>query len=333
MLADTFYRLYEQAGVFGKKADADQSDPSKWLKDDGVWDWKHEISYRSGKVTLHKVYKDMDALKESAASGRAGNDTKDAFARLCERLSCFARPYAIEYRLFSAEDKFEDPNSIGLGQGIDELIGADDVTVFESFGLESTFANFIFGVITSGFYKVAKSIEGGYLHPSQFETVLVIEEANKVLTGNDAAGSSGKGSDMTLSGQSEFEEILDQSAGYGLFVIAITQKIGMMPSSIVANCGLLFAGKLSQPTDVDLVVRMIGREGRVDDRDVVKFFPKIPTGWFICRSNRGFDFRDAEPVLVQIEPLNNAQISNDELEEILTMGRLAAVRRRMEAAA
>lgn len=46
---------------------------------------------------------------------------------------------------------------------------------------------------------------------------------------------------------------------------------------------------------------MIGREGRIDDRDVVKWLPKSPTGWFICRSNRGYDFRDAEPVLVQIE--------------------------------
>lgn len=122
----------------------------------------------------------------------------------------------------------------------------------------------------------------------------------------------------SLSGQSEFEEILDQSAGYGLFIIAITQKISMMPSSIVANCGMFFLGKISQPEDVDLAVRMIGREGRIDDRDVVKWLPKSPTGWFICRSNRGYDFRDAEPVLVQIEPLNNATISNAELDEILT---------------
>ena len=121
----------------------------------------------------------------------------------------------------------------------------------------------------------------------------------------------------SLSGQSEFEEILDQSAGYGLFIIAITQKISMMPSSIVANCGLLFAGKLSQPEDVNLAVRMIGREERIDDRDVVKWFPKSPTGWFICRSHRGYDFRDAEPGLVAIEPLNNATISNAELNEIL----------------
>lgn len=327
MIADSFYDLYEKAGVF--KHDDDRTHPETWHPQGPDWTWEKEISWRSGKVTFHKLYKKMNNMKEDSLSQRAGNDTKDAYARLTERLSCFAREYSIEYRLFSKEDKFDDPNSVGLGKGIDELIGADDVTVFESFGLESTFANFIFGVITSGFYKVAKSIEKGYLNPSQYETVLVIEEANKVLTGSDVAGSAGKGSDMSLSGQSEFEEILDQSAGYGLFVIAITQKISSMPSSIVANCGLLFAGRLSQPTDVDLVVRMIGREGRVDDRDVVKFFPKIPTGWFICRSNRAYDFRDSEPVLVQIEPLNNASISNVELEETLERGRMAQLRKQL----
>ena len=280
---------------------------------------KQKISKRSAKVTFHKLYKKMDHKNKEFSGGgkRAGNDTLDAYSRLLERLSCFARAYSIEYRLFSQEDRFEDINSTGLGLAVDELIGADDVTVFESFGLESTFANFIFGIITSGFYKFAKGFERGYLNPSQYETVLVIEEANKVLTGNDTAGTGSSGM-ASLSGQSEFEEILDQSAGYGLFIIAITQKISMMPSSIVANCGMFFLGKISQPEDVDLAVRMIGREGRIDDRDVVKWLPKSPTGWFICRSNRGYDFRDAEPVLVQIEPLNNATISNAELDEILT---------------
>ena len=307
MLSDVFYELYSEEGVFDGEEEQIKYD-----------DWKAEVSRRSGNVTFHKLYKRL-SQKSSNLQGpgkRAGNDTLDAYSRLLERLSCFDRPFSIEYRLFSAEDDFANPNSRGTGMGVDELIGDDDVTVFESFGLESTFANFIFGIITSGFYKVAKGFERGYLHPDQYETVLVIEEANKVLTGSDTAGTGG-GSMASLSGQSEFEEILDQSAGYGLFIIAITQKISMMPSSIIANCGLLFMGKLSQPEDVDLGVRMIGREGRIEDRDVVKWLPKSPTGWFICRSNRGYDFRDAEPVLVLIDPLNAANVSNNELEEIL----------------
>lgn len=331
MLSDVFYKLYTQAGVFPSKGeffDEEYMNNKDNYKFPEVYpDWDAEISRRSASVTFHKIYKDMQQTSDSLNGGqkRDGNDTLDAYSRLLERLSCFARPYSIEYRLFSAEDNFSDPNSKGTGLGVDELIGEDDVTVFESFGLESTFANFIFGIITSGFYKVAKGFERGYLNPAQYETVLVIEEANKVLTGNDTAGTGGGGGMASLSGQSEFEEILDQSAGYGLFIIAITQKISMMPSSIVANCGMFFLGKISQPEDVDLAVRMIGREGRIDDRDVVKWLPKSPTGWFICRSNRGYDFRDAEPVLVQIEPLNNATISNSELEEILTKKEISAV--------
>lgn len=331
MLSDVFYKLYTQAGVFPSKGEyfdeEYMNDKANYKFPEVYPDWDAEISKRSASVTFHKIYKDMQQTSDSFNGGKkkAGNDTLDAYSRLLERLSCFARPYSIEYRLFSAEDNFSDPNSTGLGLGVDELIGGDDVTVFESFGLESTFANFIFGIITSGFYKVAKGFERGYLNPAQYETVLVIEEANKVLTGNDTAGTGGGGGMASLSGQSEFEEILDQSAGYGLFIIAITQKISMMPSSIVANCGMFFLGKISQPEDVDLAVRMIGREGRIDDRDVVKWLPKSPTGWFICRSNRGYDFRDAEPVLVQIEPLNNATISNAELEEILTKKEIAEV--------
>lgn len=318
MLSDVFYDLYKDAGIF------EESEARKFGGADSM-DWKKEVSRRSGSVTFHKVYKKMDQKRIELTAGgkKAGNDTIDAYARLLERLSCFNRPFSIEYRLFSAENDFDNPNSIGLGMGVDELIGDDDITVFESFGLESTFANFIFGIITSGFYKVAKSYEKGFLHPSQYETVLVIEEANKVLTGNDTAGTGGGGGMATLSGQSEFEEILDQSAGYGLFIVAITQKISMMPSSIVANCGMFFLGKISHPDDVNLAVRMIGREERIDDRDVVKWLPKSPTGWFICRSNRGYDFRDAEPVLVQIEALNNASISNAELDEILVKKELS----------
>lgn len=312
MLSEHFYDLYNEAGIFNEADAMAFGGPNSDA-------WKREISRRSGRVTFHKLYKVMEQKRNSFSEPgkKTGNDTLDAYSRLLERLACFARPYSIEYRLFSAENDFADPTAYGTGCAVDELIGGDDVTVFESFGLESTFANFIFGIITSGFYKVAKGFERGYLHPSQYETVLVIEEANKVLTGNDTAGTGGGGGQASLSGQSEFEEILDQSAGYGLFIIAITQKISMMPSSIIANCGLLFMGKLSQPEDVDLGVRMIGREGRIDDRDIVKWLPKSPTGWFICRSNRGYDFRDAEPVLVQIAPLNNATISNAELDEIL----------------
>ncbi|WP_024859189.1 serine-rich protein [Ruminococcus albus] len=297
IMAETIFALYRKAGVFDAL-----DDPN----------WKDVVPELSKKVTFKKIYKHMESCKialddSSNPKGRAGNDTRDAYSRILERLSCFGREYSIESKLFGEED----------GMGIDDLIGDDDITVLESSGLESTFSNFIFGVITSGFYQYGKAQEGGYKAPDQYETILVIEEANKVLTGNDTAGTGG-GSSLSLGGQSEFEEILDQSAGYGLFVIAITQKIADMPSSIMANAGLVFAGRLKRVEDINVVIRTIAREEKFEDRDIVKWFPRSPTGWFICQTSRGYDFLDAEPVLVNIAPLNFDPPTNDEIDEVLT---------------
>lgn len=296
MIAMVVYALYEEAGVF---AACDKEN------------WKETVPELSKAVNFTAIYKRMFEEKANLENpnnkgGRAGNDTRDAYARLLDRLSCFDREFSIERRLYGGSD----------GLGIDDLIGQDDVTVLESKGLENTFKNFIFGAITSGFYKYALAHEGGYLAEDQYETVVVIEEANEVLTGNDCAGTGG-GQQLGMSGQSEFEQILDQSAGYGMFIFAITQKIADMPSSIIANSGLVFAGRLKRPDDINVVVRAIGREERIDDRDTVKWFPKAPTGWFVCQTSRTTDFKDAEPILVQISRLNINPPSNLELDEIL----------------
>lgn len=301
MIADVVYELYEEAGVFEAC---------------NYENWRERVSELSQAVNFTNVYKKMEEKKvelenPNNARGRAGNDTRDAYARLLDRLSCFNREYSIERQLYGTSE----------GVGIDELIGDDDITVLESKGLENTFKNFIFGAVTSGFYKYALAHEGGYLAEDQYETVLVIEEANEVLTGNDAAGSGG-GNQLGMSGQSEFEQILDQAAGYGLFIFAITQKIADMPSSIIANSGLVFAGRLKRPDDINVVVRAIGREERIDDRDVVKWFPRCPTGYFVCQTSRTSDFKDAEPILVQISRLNINPPSNIELDEILESRRI-----------
>ena len=296
LMAETFYSLYEETGIFEVY---------------GTPGWEDKVPELSANVTFEAAYNRMTMYKKAmedgtSSKGRGGNDTKDAYARLLERLSAFGRPFSIERRLFG--DK--------RGMGIDDLIGADDVTVLESKGLESTFRSFIFGVITAGFYRYAIAQEGGFLAPNQYETVLIIEEANEVLTGSDTAGTSN--SQMGLTGQSEFEQILDQSAGYGLFIFAITQKIADMPKSVIANSGLKFAGKIITEDDINVLVKSIGRDPRYDDRDVAKWFPRSPTGWFVCQSSRTKTFMDAEPILVKIAMLPISTPTDKELEAILT---------------
>ena len=296
ILAETFYSLYSEAGVF-------EDSPN----------WRDFVPERSSKVTMCKIYERMQKIKVDledptvSGKGRMGNEARDAYTRVLDRMQVFGRKFSIESRLFGQTD----------GIGVDELIGKDDIIVLESYGLETTFKNFIFGCVTSGFFKYAQGHEGGFLADDQYETVLIIEEANEVLTGSDTAGSGG-GNMPSLGGQSEFEKILDQSAGLGLFIIAITQKIADMPSSCVANAGLIFAGKISRADDVTLVIRKIGREERYDDRDILKWFPRSPIGWFVCRSSRNFDFKDTEPVLVHIDPLGVNPPSNKELESIIS---------------
>jgi len=294
LMAETFYSLYDEAGVFDAY---------------GKEGWEEKVHELSASVTFTKAYQRMEMYKRqmddgTSAKGRSGNDTKDAYARLLERLSAFSRPFSIEHRLFGTSD----------GLGVDDIIGDDDVTVLESKGLEQTFSNFIFGVITSGFYRYAIAQDGGYLAPNQYETVLIIEEANEVLIGSDKAGS---GDQTSLPGESEFEQILDQSAGYGLFIFAITQKISDMPSSVIANSGLVFAGRLKREEDINVVTKTIARDPKFDDRNVAKWFPRCPTGWFICQSSRTSSFIDAEPILVKVAMLNLKAPSNTELDEIL----------------
>ena len=291
MLGSVIFSLYDEAGVFNA---CDNEN------------WREKVPELSAKVCFRDVYRRFELeranLSNPTKGAKAGNDTMDAYNRLIERLSCFSRDYSIENVLYGTTE----------GIGIDELIGKDDVTVLESKGLESTFKNFIFGIITSGFYKYALA-NGGFNSDDQYETVLVIEEANEVLIGNDTAG----GSDMHLSGESEFEQIIDQAAGYGLFIIAITQKIADMPSSVIANSGLVFAGRLGRDEDSNVVMNAIGKDPRIDDRDLKKYLPNAPTGYFVCKTGRNFDFLSSQPVLVQIAPLNILSIRNDELDALL----------------
>ncbi|HVI40497.1 MAG TPA: serine-rich protein, partial [Anaerovoracaceae bacterium] len=146
VLAETFYELYENAGVFAEN-------------------WREVAPKRSQKVTFPAIFQRMSQIKlslEDPASkkGKVGNDVRDAYSRVLDRLQVFGRKFSLESQLFGQES----------GMGIDDLIGDDDVVVLESYGLESTFKNFIFGTITSGFFKWAQAHEGGFRSKDQYET-------------------------------------------------------------------------------------------------------------------------------------------------------------------
>lgn len=81
--------------------------------------------------------------------------------------------------------------------------------------------------------------------------------------------------------------------------------------------GIVFAGKVKTEDDINVIVKTIAKDPRFDDRDVAKWFPRSPTGWFVCQSSRTYNFTDIEPVLVKISMLNVTKPSNSEIDEIL----------------
>ena len=50
----------------------------------------------------------IEEKQADLAGNRSGNDTKDAYARLLERLSCFSREFSIESRLYGGSSYYVD---------------------------------------------------------------------------------------------------------------------------------------------------------------------------------------------------------------------------------
>ena len=282
ILRDAIYKSYEEAGCFCKE-------------------WRSLAPELSKKVSFARVYLMIKKKMEDLKVQRATANMIEAYERLLDRLDMFAKDYTVEYQMF--------------GQGgddavsIDEILGKDDVIVLESFGLDSTFKSFVFGTITTAIWFYCYGHEGGFKSPGQYSTLLVIEEANEVLIGG--------GDDDAVKGTSQFEKIVDQAAGLELFICAITQKIADMPPSIVANTGLAFSMKISREEDKNVFMNKIGKDPKIDDKALLKFLPKMPTGWCIAKAGRTFDYKDAEPVLVAVDRLDVDPPTNQELKEIM----------------
>ena len=262
---------------------------------------KYPATELSKDLTLEDVCKQLEKdMEETKARDRA-----EAIQRVLDRMDSFAQPLSAIYTVFC--NRGEDC------MGIDDLLGADDVVVLESYGMDTMTSNFIFGLVTSGVYQYAVS-NGGFVKPdNQYETVLVIEEANQVLINDD---------DDNLSGANPFEVILDQSAGYGLFIWTLTQKISDMPRSVLANSALKIIGRQDDELDIKKSIVQIGKDAMIADRVFKNWLPDQPTGWFIIKSSRNRDFTKNAPVHVMIEYMDIEPPTNEELDLIIQEGEL-----------
>ena len=293
ILGQAMIDVYNSVGVFDEDVRLNQKDPVTGT---------YPATERSKLVTLEDVAKRLHEIQEGKT---VRGEKQDAIQRILDRMYDFESDASITKEIFC--------NRGDAGMGIDDLLGDDDVIVLESFGMNMMVSSFIFGLLTSSIYQYAVA-NGGFISKDQYETVIVIEEANQVLIGEDRDN---------LGGPNPFEIILDQSAGFGLFIWSITQKIADMPQSILANCAIKVIGRQDRPDDIELSVVQIGKEGKIEDRKWKEWFPDMPQGWFIVKSTRNRDFKLNAPVHVLIEYLDAEPPTNAELDSILRMNSLS----------
>lgn len=292
ILGKAIRAVYKNAGCF--------DDNVKFNKKDAITGL-YPATERSKYITLEDVCKQLEAEIETSKQ----RDKQEAVQRILDRMESFNEPMSSIYTVFC--------NRGEEGMGIDDLLGADDVIVLESYGMDTKTSAFIFGLITSGVYQYAVS-NGGFVKPeNQYETVLVIEEANQVLISEEQDN---------LGGANPFEVILDQSAGYGLFIWTLTQKISDMPRSVLANSAIKIIGRQDDEDDIKKSIVQIGKDAMIADRVFKNWFPDQPTGWFIIKSSRNRDFTKNAPIHVLVEYLDIEPPTDDELENILEIGEM-----------
>jgi hypothetical protein len=277
IMKDALLRLYDEKNCLGE-------------------DWVEKAHINSRDITFEDLYAYVEEDKENAVKNGMRN-ISESYERVLMRLKDFARKGNVLNHIFSRKD----------GLGIHELLGKDDITVIEAKTMDRVEKNFVYGLMFSLIYSYGVN-NGTFLADNQYETILVVEEANAVLRGSDSKDGGGD----NLPGQSRFEDIVDQSAGNGMFVFAITQSCHLMPSSILNSCGIWFIGRTQNPDAHAVVLPAIGKNVRYDYK-IANFLAKAPTGWFIVKTGRVFDFVDSEPTYVGVDPIIARKITDENL--------------------
>lgn len=283
-IGSIIYDLYDKAGAFDNDYDVTRA---------------HE---KTKDITLEDVCKKLEEQKEISLQKR-DNHNVEALTTYLTRLDAYRKPKSKEYIMFCNRG----------GMSCDEVLGKDDVTVIESNGLNKSAQSFFFTLLISSIFKYAQGLgsKGFYGKSDQYETFIVLEEANTVLVG---AGDKDASAQL---GIKRFSEVLDQGRSYGLFIWTITQTVSQMPISVLANSGLIFGGQSKNEKDMVAIIKALGRDPVRMDINITRFMPKMPVGVFICKISKGQSALEQEPVLVKVDPLKIEIPDNDELDVII----------------
>lgn len=272
--------------------------------------------YRANELTKNITLADVyNKLKQKCDDLQKTRDSHgvEALNTYLTRLDMFNKPESTEYIMFCNRG----------GQSIEDVLGEDDVTVIESNGLPKNAQSFFFVLMMDGMFRYAQGQGSkGFYSPGQYETFIVLEEANTVLISSNSTGDDSNDSLKRVS------EVIDQSRSYGLFIWTITQKIASMPNSVIANSGLVFIGRTTAKNDIDTALTMMGYGNGFHDIAYNKFVPRMPVGEFICTVKKGEQDIQQIPTLVKVKPLDVDIPDDAELDIIVKQNIVERMRRK-----
>ena len=259
----------------------------------------------SRRATMFELYQSVAEKQKSftetekGKTARVGNDTKDAYQRVLDRLVYFSDRMLRTLYCDTSADAI----------GITDIVSAKNtVTVLEAGGLESETKQFVIGVMAAGVYQY--TMHNGKYDPG---LLLVFEEAHQVLKGAGEDAGGGSSGSVLNTGETIYEQMWNEAAGWNLFLVSISQMPSRLPPSVISNSGLVYAYALDEAKDREVIMKKIARDPRYDHREIERFFPRMPIGWCIAKSSRVQDYKDADPSIVATDPLIAEPVSDEEL--------------------
>lgn len=263
------------------------------LPDEGVPELHPRWAQNIRKVTLAMLYSYLALCRKNLdRNSRALSDTYDS---LLTRLENYVSG-DLRKCYCSTSPNIVTPS---------DLLEGEKVVVLEGGLLPPSDKKFIINMLANGVWLHVKEKMRKEHKPTPL--LIVFEEAHEVMPNNDM------GDQPLQLPQSCFEEMWNEGRSFGLTGMAICQMPSHMPLSVCVNSSVIVAHRLGEEKDIELMMRLIGRESKFDGRDVARFMSRLPIGMAICRSARSFNLLDGEPSIVAMNFLELPVPTDDEL--------------------
>lgn len=258
---------------------------------------------RSHNLTLLDLYNEIDGeIKDKGAKKQAGFGDVEAYNRVLSRMGYFTNEDSRLYTMFGNPE-----NAVPVA----DLCIPGHVVVLEAQGLKGPQKSFLLGLISAGVFQVARVLDNnGKKRYSEFEHMIVFEEAHQVVKGTDTAGGdSGTG----VTEESTYEVMWNEARSAGLYMVALAQMPTHLPTSVLANTRIYITHQLGSDEDVDFIARRLLRDPKLDHKDFSRFLEKVPLGYAVIQTRRVNKHYDAEPVLTKIEMIEAPRPSDDQI--------------------